>query len=259
MDRDLYVLVSGFLTSSRIQVKDNQAGFGAGLFLYYDSVAIIQESSIENNTADEAGGGILIYYNSVLTLTNSTVNSNSAPYVGGILNDASQVYLYNSTISGNTADEESAYAQVNTDAQGMFEHSTIVSNTAVITNTGLAIYSGTLTITNSIIANNGTNCDFPGGGVLVSGGYNLDDGTSCGLSGTGDLTYTDPLMQPIADNGGSTLTHAPSSESPVRDVIPMGICTAATDQRGFLRPFGTGCDIGSVEYGFSVYLPIILK
>jgi hypothetical protein len=108
----------------------------------------------------------------------------------------------------------------------------------------------------SIVAYNGANnC----AGTLTSNGYNLDSGSTCGFSATGDITDTDPLLGPLADNGGDTLTHALLDGSPA---IDQGICVAGitTDQRGEDRPKGTTCDIGAFEAdGGAVYLPIIMR
>ena len=68
----------------------------------------------------------------------------------------------------------------------------------------------------------------------------------------GDAVVVDPLLGPVADNGGPTPTNLPEAGSPVVDAIPAGtavLCdgTIATDQRGFARPLGAACDIGAVE------------
>jgi len=78
---------------------------------------------------------------------------------------------------------------------------------------------------------------------------------------------TDPNLGPLANNGGSTLTHLPQTpDSPGIDVIPKFIngCGIAliTDQRGAPRPINGKCDIGAVEYGaklLRLYLPLILR
>ena len=62
----------------------------------------------------------------------------------------------------------------------------------------------------------------------------------------------DPLLGPLADNGGVTQTHLPGEGSPAFSFIPDGTngCgTAVTsDQRGVQRPaFVNGCTAGSVE------------
>ena len=66
----------------------------------------------------------------------------------------------------------------------------------------------------------------------------------------------DPLLGPLADNGGSTLTHALLPGSPAINAILAGDCAVATDQRGMARPSGGGCDIGAFEAQFSVRVPV---
>jgi len=66
-------------------------------------------------------------------------------------------------------------------------------------------------------------------------GYNLEDDTTCGLTSAGDLSNTDPLLEPLADNGGPTLTHALPMGSPAIDAGDLSEFPA-TDQRGYDRP-----------------------
>ncbi|MCA9981561.1 MAG: cadherin-like domain-containing protein, partial [Anaerolineales bacterium] len=71
---------------------------------------------------------------------------------------------------------------------------------------------------------------------------------SCLTAGTSQSG--DPALQPLADNGGGTLTHALDFASIARDEIPFNSCGAnsETDQRNIYRIYGTGCDIGAYEY-----------
>jgi hypothetical protein len=60
---------------------------------------------------------------------------------------------------------------------------------------------------------------------------------------------TDILDTNLTDNGGPTLTHALVSISPAIDLDTScngGLIT--TDQRGYGRPVGLGCDAGAYEY-----------
>jgi hypothetical protein len=86
--------------------------------------------------------------------------------------------------------------------------------------------------------------------AVTSGGYNVVADTSCGLGATGDLTSTDPLLGPLADNGGPTRTMAVYEGSPAIDLVPAteALCTLVPlDQRGVARPAGGACDAGAVE------------
>jgi hypothetical protein len=56
----------------------------------------------------------------------------------------------------------------------------------------------------------------------------------------------DPLLGPLANNGGPTSTRALLPGSPAIDAASSGDCPGR-DQRGTLRPQGSACDIGSYE------------
>jgi CSLREA domain-containing protein len=80
-------------------------------------------------------------------------------------------------------------------------------------------------------------------------GYNLADDDSCGFTAPGDLVVADAMLGPLADNGGSTNTHALLPGSLAIDVGSPGCPPPSTDQRGVPRPQGAGCDIGAFESG----------
>jgi hypothetical protein len=86
---------------------------------------------------------------------------------------------------------------------------------------------------------------------------------NCLISGTNNITGTAPLLQPLANYGGGTLTHAFESDSRLLNYVPFGVngCGTAvlTDQRGALRPFGSGCEPGAFEQVWQVLLPIMMR
>ena len=102
-----------------------------------------------------------------------------------------------------------------------------------------------MTLTNSILATNGTDpsCSDESG-TMVNGGHNLGSDTSCVSAGT-SLASTEPMLGPLADNGGPTATMLPQPASPALDA--GGTACGSADQRGVLRPQGAACDIGAVE------------
>jgi hypothetical protein len=117
---------------------------------------------------------------------------------------------------------------------------------------GSAIKARQLTIGATVIRTVGpSGASECGPGVSTSSqGYNYIDDPSCMLTGVHDtVTSTDPLLGPLADNGGPTLTRLPGPGSPLIDAIPTTVIPLCTgiDQRGISRPQGAGCDIGSVE------------
>lgn len=111
-------------------------------------------------------------------------------------------------------------------------------------------------LANNIVANNqvgtdgaGVNCD---GNSLVDDGFNLESETDCNFTNNG-LQNTDPMLGPLAANGGPTQTHALLLGSPVMDAGNPGAAgsgfpnCASDDQRGVTRPQGIRCDIGAYE------------
>lgn len=57
----------------------------------------------------------------------------------------------------------------------------------------------------------------------------------------------DPMLAPLADNGGPTQTLLPLIGSPAVDSALATANSPATDQRGVLRPVGSASDLGAVE------------
>ena len=117
-----------------------------------------------------------------------------------------------------------------------------------------------LTLENSIVANNSASTGPDCVGV-ISGHYNLiKDITGCGFTADGtDIIGSDPLLGPLQNNGGPTVSLRPTSNSPVIDKIPSANCLASPinglDQRGVARNFdgdlsasSNECDMGAVEW-----------
>ena len=125
-------------------------------------------------------------------------------------------------------------------------NSTISDNSA---SSGGGIYNaGTATLKNTIVANSpsasGGSCYLYG--IITNGGYNLDSDNTCGFgTNNNSLSGVDPMLGPLADNGGPTKTHALLAGSPAID--KGNSFGATTDQRGVTRPQGAASDIGSFE------------
>jgi hypothetical protein len=88
-------------------------------------------------------------------------------------------------------------------------------------------------------------------GTATSLGYNIssDDGGG-NLTGPGDQINTDPMIGPLQNNGGRTLTHALLPGSPaVNAGDPNFTPPPIYDQRGspFVRVFNGRIDVGSFE------------
>jgi len=221
-----------FLTVLNSTISGNSAdgdggGISSGTFKSPGGVTVIN-STISGNSTLSGGGGIAIQYGG-LTIVNSTISGNSAGDAGGgIVNYTGTVQVANSTLSGNSAASGGGIYNV----AGQFGGTIEISNTI--------LKAGAL----------GENI-FNNGGMVTSHGYNIssDDGGGL-LTGPGDQINTDPLLGPLRDHGGPTLTHLPMRGSPAIDAgDPNFTPPPDHDQRGecFDRVFGGRIDVGSVE------------
>ena len=255
----------GSITLANSTVASNTASTnGGGIYNVLDGSVTLTNSTIASNTASTNGGGIFsIGLGNSITVTNSTVADNTgATNGGGIYNSNGSVALTNSTVTGNTGVTIGG-GILNNGGSVTLTNSTVASNTAP-TGGGIFNQGGSITLANSIAANSlnsGNDCT----GTITSQGFNLDSDNTCNLTATGDITSTNPLLGPLQDNGGATLTHALLDGSPAIDHIPNGTngcgATITSDQRGAVRPHGPRCDIGAYEVSsnLNLYLPLIFK
>lgn len=236
-------------------ITGSQAAAGGALSLFLTK-ATIHHSNIISNSATEGGGGIILGY-SVLTMTNSTIALNEASSGGGIENDVdSMITVVNSTVSGNTAVYDGGGLDSFLNGAATLINTTFSHNVAG--RFGGGIYnSAVITLSNSIISNSsGGDCWHVGSADnLIDQGFNLVEDGSCDFAVGGD-----PQLEPLADNGGSSWTHALLPDSPALDAGNCANGTIATDQRDIPRPQGDACDIGAFERAWPTqFLPLILN
>ncbi len=106
-----------------------------------------------------------------------------------------------------------------------------------------AMGGGTVNLANNIVAySTPTNCM----GAVVDAGHNISSDASGSLYAAGSMQNTDPLLGPLVDNGGPTLTMELLPGSPAFDAGADSSCPS-TDQRGVPRPQLARCDIGAFE------------
>jgi predicted outer membrane repeat protein len=251
-------------------LSGNSAGSSGGAIYSNHGVSFtLNNCAISGNSAQNWGGGI---YNdgsqkgaAWLTISSSTLDGNSAATGGGIFNDGEQggdthLQISNSTISENTATYGGAIA-----SDGYYgfyvsvqiNNSTFSGNSA--SNVGGGIYivgEGSqdviVSLANTILKTGAAGDNiFNDSGTVSSLGYNLSNDTCGGfLTGPGDLTNTEPMLGPLRDNGGPTLTHALLPGSPAIDTgDPNFTPPPFYDQRGpgFDRVVNGRIDIGSFE------------
>ncbi len=246
------------VTISNMTITGGDSDMGGGGIGNAGATLTLINITVSGNTSTGGGGGIANSFGTV-TVINSTISGNTdAAAGGGILNVTGaglSFTLINSTVSGNTATAESLGGGGIHNFFGLLRlfNSTVADNTDDFLGVGGILNGvGMVELTNSIIA---TNPGFDCGGGILSFGYNLDsDGTCFDGSVTGDITAP-PLLGPLAENDGTTFTHALLAGSPAIDMgnpdgcdDPFGTLLT-TDQRGKPRPEMAGglCDIGAFE------------
>ncbi len=258
---------NGELTLERVTVTDNTldtagppnfAFGGAGVYNGEGASLVMRESTVSNNQSiNHPGAGVYGFFGSTMLIEASTISGNVTGDVAGGVRSLGNTTVINSTISGNTSTAWHGGGIFHTDGSLVITNSTVTDNIAPAgTASGVVVATfgapADLTLTNSIMEgrDGALACFAEGGGaaVITSAGGNIDNDGSCFLTATGDQPNTDAQLGPLADNGGPTLTHAPSATGPAVDAALAGACPA-TDQRGVTRPQGAGCDVGSVEVG----------
>jgi RTX calcium-binding nonapeptide repeat (4 copies) len=234
------------------------SGLPVGLLVAGDEAAVdLVNSTVSGNIGPGAVGGILAENDSLLNITNSTVSGNEAGgIIGGVgAGTTAVVNLTNSTVSGNKAGQSGGGLYAQNDATINVLNSTITNNTADSDNTGDGNGGGAfqtdtaaINLKNTILAGNtvGTGSTGPDCfGTITSQGFNIlgtNAGCTFGAQGS-DKVNTNPMLGPLADNGGPTLTHALLAGSPAIDAAGPG--APATDQRGL--PRDAAPDIGAYE------------
>jgi predicted outer membrane repeat protein len=235
------------LTVSGSTFSGNSAGSGAGIYSGLGTL-LLSTCTLSGNSASANGGGILIDGSSFGSATGlvatCTLSTNTAINGGGIYNfgaasSNTTLRVNASTLSGNSA-----------------------SAGGSLFNDGSSGGNATLEIGDTILIRGAMGSNFTNVlGTVTSHGYNLSsDGGGGFLTATGDLIHTNPMLGPLQNNGGATLTHALLSGSPAIDQGKRDAITSlalTNDQRGLTRPFdfpsitnapgGDGSDIGALE------------
>jgi hypothetical protein len=254
-----------YLVAFRSHIHHNSANSGGGVT---GGEVSLSYSTVDNNSSQREGGGI--FSQGPLVINKSTVSNNrtSADPSGGTGGGAwgGDVHVYDSTFSGNAAYSASAI-----EAWSFVEiaNSTIAFNRQTQPDTAsggavvvhdfeeppaaqpnAAAIAAIYTINSSIVARNLSN-GIPGNDIgpdygSVSGANDIIERATIPLPA--DTMSIDPLLAPLADNGGPTRTHALRYGSPAID-RGNNSRNRRYDQRGpgFLRVRGAAPDIGAFE------------
>jgi len=251
------------LTVKNSVISDSTADKGGGIYNRDQSTITIINSTISGNTATGDGGGILS--NGTLTVTGSTISGNSSGATstgdgnqgGGGIRDGSTTTITNSTISGNYANNGYGGGILN-NGNLTAKNNTISGNSASISNGGGIYSNNVFNATNNIIANStfGGDCV----GQIDTNLNNLVEDGSC-FDNHINFLSGDPMLDALADNGGSTQTLALVLGSPAIDAGDDTTCAASPvnnlDQRGVTRPAGAHCDIGAFEGAKDITAPTV--
>jgi hypothetical protein len=267
---------------SDITIANGLAQSGAGIEstaeLVLERVVVTENEAVASGGVKAAaeGGGILSFGS--LLLRESTVSDNRVVAADGLAqteaSDAgvgshNPTVIERSTITGNVASASSVAGDVRAQAGGLDLHSesttvkssTVSGNGAVAAGGGVAIAEGAnlsaapgALVRDTIVSDpsGARSCAEP----VASGGFNIDDGASCGFFQPTDSSSTDPGLAPeLAMNGASTPTLALQAGSVAIDrgnAFGVGV-----DQRGLPRPSdfsaianglgSDGSDVGAFE------------
>ena len=258
----VYVEQEASLVLDRSRIANNRSTNGAGIYVGTDAQLDVAYSSVEDNRAaatagENAGlGGGLLNYGSVVVMS-STFSGNTARTGGAITSLGPHLHIDNGTISGNQARYGGA---LSTDNTTVINNSTITNNETIVDGQtsfgdGIAIRNhGDLQFNNSILYGNRAQGNEQLNNVFNEGAIAQVTMVGSIYSESSDDAKMDPMLLPLADNGGPTRTHALKPDSPAIDAGDPNIAPIL-DQRG--RPIvdiaskanerGGAVDIGAFE------------
>ena len=271
IDSSSYLVLSSSLVAGNHGTTDEWTHGGIAM-----TRGVISDSTIRDNAGSICGSGGVVMVGGQMLRTTVSNNStdNCGPSAGGVFAIDSEIV--NSTISGNHGSQQASVAGIYSDGSSIV-NSTITGNFDGTVEQDKVHYDGPggllaegsaqTTISNTIVAGNLGGSGYPDyllqpdcEGTIVSGGHNLiGDLAGCTFQkGASDLIGVNPLLGPLAANGGPTLTHMLRVGSPAIDAwydiaVGPGATCPALDQRGVHRPQDgnhdgrAGCDIGAVE------------
>ena len=227
----------------------------------------ITDSSISHNTAystrGSVGGGLFTRASRDL-ISGSTIDNNSAllgggmQFLGHLSGEPYGVTIVNSTISGNTA-------QVSAGGVGSYRMSYLTLHNSTVTDNhaeycgGAYVYYGNADLQSTIIGGNTSVYSHNQFGLYSAADFDVfySDATVSGSQNAimtsnaplpADTITDDPLLLPLADNGGPTMTHAFDPASVVIERrIESRQSRLRSARRRFPRVYGGAADIGAYE------------
>jgi len=234
------ILNQGTSRLDRCRLETNSAAGGGAIAT--QGKLVVTRSLLAGNAATGAGGAILVT-DGTTTLESSTISTNTAARAGGLAvvatKGGAQLAIVACTVASNAAD---------TGAGGLYAEGSCATATT----------TGSIFAYNSIKGSGGARIPrdlaTQKSGRISSGNHNLvtKSGETLSPCLAQDQLNVDPLLGPLAFNGGRTRTHAIPAGSPAVDRGKPGFAGSlvTTDQRGLPRvaPGSPSvCDIGAFE------------
>ena len=252
-----YLTNSASLTIDSVTLL-NGTGFGGSAIRIWSADLMVSNSTLSANVSNN--GGAINAYNSNVNLSNTTISGNTAGKGGGMSMIFTTAGLVNSTLSGNVANKggaiETEHSEIN------ILNSTLTNNSASFASNFYLGSRGSVNLSNSILFDStGANvCEGPDSDYNYNSfsASNSLTGTfgNCGTRRFNEING-DPLLGPLADNGGPAKTHLPAANSPVinagdNTVLPVDLLT---DQRGssYPRIHANNVDLGSIELQYILF------
>jgi hypothetical protein len=249
-------VTGGIARGANASVADGEGGDGLGGAIYNAGLLQIVSSTLYGNQAiggsggqpsgsNGSGRGGAIYSDNAIVITNSTLSGNSAgvelghSFGGATYSKNGSVLIRNSTITNNTA----------TSSRGVY---VLVDSAATIDIRSSILGQGDVPVTvrDLLIAPANETAQ-----ITVTGSNNL-------MRFQSDYPYItvstdDPMLGPLANNGGPTMTHAITFESPAVN-LGSNSQSLQRDQRGgaYSREVGGAVDIGAFELQTVVVPPL---
>jgi len=218
---------------------------------------VLSDMTLENGGPQgSTGGGAMLNYGDT-DVRNVTFLSCEAASGGAIgnygIDSAAQIRLENCTFTQNQARDLDGGAidnrVVGNEAKVELINCTILDNQAFNRGGALNNLGGSVTLKNTVVANNAAFEGLDGFGMFTSQGNNLvkDTVEMMGINATSDLIGIDPLAGGLRFDVGNTPVFIPQPGSPLIDA-GQNDGVATTDQLGGTRIINGQVDIGSVEF-----------
>ena len=265
-DDATYTIADVTLTDGEVARGDEPSPqTGGAIFLNNPGDTLIIERSVISSSASNGGGAVYVEgAGAELQISDSALVDNEANFNGSAVLTVGGVTttIVNSTVSGNTSLNNFAALAVQTLAGQSADMTLrfVTVNDNIGEGLRASVFSdatANITVSNSIVASSSLrNLFLEGSGAsFTSLGNNIFDDASVASVLSSDLINTDPLLGPLADNGGPTPTHALLFGSDAIDrgnnamTLDIDNRVLTTDQRGetFDRIQFNIVDIGAFE------------